>query len=303
MKVVRKWRESLYKRFLSLGIISPKVVVQMDGGICSQMHQYLIGSFFLKKGFRVSYDLSFFDEWGMDLENKCVRNFDLLKTFSYLSFEKASQTEVAVYRRKYYTLGNHSPETLTDYSFLERTPPVFLGGYYSLAPDAWSSTFKSLYHIDDQVLDAENKVILRRIKSSLNSVAVHVRRGDLKEEVYAYGKPASLGYFQRAVAYFKERADQAFFYFFSDEPDWVLDELIPALRLDETDSLVVNINGSDKGYMDLCLIASCKNQITSKGTLGKYGALLDDNSSKIVVLCDDQTEYYWKDVFCHPVYL
>ena len=32
--------------------------------------------------------------------------------------------------------------------------------------------------------------------------------------------------------------------------------------------------------MDLFLIARCKHQITSKGTLGKYGALLGDNSEK-----------------------
>lgn len=303
MSVLRKWKISLYKRFLNFGVISPKVVVQMDGGICSQMHQYLIGTFFLRRGYRVSYDLSFFDEWGMDLENKYVRNFDLLKIFPYLTFEKASKTEVAVYRRKHYTLGNHSLETMTDYSFLERTPPVFLGGYYSLAPKVWSSAFKSLYHIDNKVLDAENNAMLDQINSSLYSVAVHVRRGDLKEEVYAYGKPASLGYFQRSIAYFKDRMGQAFFYFFSDEPEWVIDELIPALGLGPVNSLVVDINGSDKGYMDLCLIACCKNQITSKGTLGKYGALLNDNLSKIVILCDDRTEYYWKDVFDHPVYL
>ena len=38
--------------------------------------------------------------------------------------------------------------------------------------------------------------------------------------------------------------------------------------------------------MDLFLIARCKHQITSKGTLGKYGSLLGDNSEKMVVLCN-----------------
>ncbi len=65
----------------------------------------------------------------------------------------------------------------------------------------------------------------------------------------------------------------SFFYFFSDEPDWVRDELIPQLYLTEGNCKIVDINGSDKGYMDLFLIARCKHQITSKGTLGKYGAL------------------------------
>ena len=66
---------------------------------------------------------------------------------------------------------------------------------------------------------------------------------------------------------------------------------------------IVNINGSDKGYMDLFLIAHCKHQITSKGTLGKYGALLMDNSGKIVIMSDDGSEERWKKLFQNPVYL
>lgn len=55
--------------------------------------------------------------------------------------------------------------------------------------------------------------------------------------------------------------------------------------------------------MDLFLISHCTHQITSKGTLGKYGALLNDNIRKIVVLCDDEIEYPWKDIFCNPIFL
>ena len=66
---------------------------------------------------------------------------------------------------------------------------------------------------------------------------------------------------------------------------------------------MIDINGSDKGYMDLFLIAHCRHCITSKGTLGKYGALLGDDSNKYVILCDDETEYVWKNLFQHPIFL
>ena len=94
-----------------------------------------------------------------------------------------------------------------------------------------------------------------------------------------------------------------FFYFFSDEPEWVASELIPYLEFANENYKVVDINGSDKGYMDLFLIAYCKHQITSKGTLGKYGALLRDSSDKIVILCDDKVEYQWKGVFHNSIFL
>ena len=153
------------------------------------------------------------------------------------------------------------------------------------------------------LLDAQNKLLYSEIGSRPCSVAVHVRRGDLKVEIPAYGKPASLEYFKSAVAYMQDRDMSSFFYFFSDEPDWVRDELIPQLYLTEGNCKVVDINGSDKGYMDLFLIACCRHQITSKGTLGKYGALLEDNPEKTVVLCDDEVEYPWKELFLNPVFL
>ena len=98
------------------------------------------------------------------------------------------------------------------------------------------------------------------------------------------------------------RFPDAYFYFFSDEPDWVSKVLLPQLSLVD-EGQVVNLNGSDKGYMDLFLIAHCKHQITSKGTLGKYGALLADNSAKVVVLCDDEIEYCWKELLMNPIFL
>ena len=48
---------------LKARLVTPKVVVLMDGGICSQMLQYLLGEFFRKRGCKVVYDLSFYKEW------------------------------------------------------------------------------------------------------------------------------------------------------------------------------------------------------------------------------------------------
>lgn len=186
-----------------MGVISPKIMILLDGGICSQMHQYLLGQLYRNRGYKIAYDLSFYDECGMDKDHKFVRNFDLLKAFPYLELESAS-----------------------------------------------------------------------------------------------------VDYFKRSVDYCKKQmAAVPYFYFFSDEPDWVINELVPSLQLTIDNCKVVNINGSDKGYMDLILIARCKHQITSKGTMGKYGALLMDNPQKITILCDDEIEYSWRELLQNPVFL
>lgn len=302
MNLFPRWRRSCYKRLLRMKLISPKVILNLDGGVSSQMHQYLLGQLYAEKGYQVRYDLTFFDEWGGDLNNQFVRNFDLLKAFPYLKFKKASYTAVQLYKRKFYVTGNNTGVRIEDFSFLDAKPPVYLGGYYHLPADVWLPAFQRLYRMEEGVLDNANARLCEEITSRPYSIGIHVRRGDLKIEMFDYGKPASLAYFEKAVSFFKEKNPEAYFYFFSDEPDWVTDELIPFLHLMENFT-IVDINGSDKGYMDLFLMAHCQHQITSKGTLGKYAALLTDNAEKQVILCDDEIEYMWKELLHNPIFI
>ncbi|WP_291594813.1 alpha-1,2-fucosyltransferase [Bacteroides sp.] len=304
MQIIRRWQRSLYKKMVKYNIVTPKVVVLIDGGICSQMHQYLIGKLFENKGYAVVFDLAFYREWGSDLNYRFARNFDLLKAFPYLKMQEASDLEVDVYKQKYYNLGNNTTHKTNDFSFLEKEPPVYLGGYYYLPSTTWLPVFKSIFRLSTSVLDKPNQALYSEIGLCHSSVAVHVRRGDLAVEIPAYGRPATVEYFQSAISYINEKTEESYFYFFSDEPEWVHDELIPCLNLSlDKDCKIVDINGSDRGYMDLFLIANCTHQITSKGTLGKYGALLNDNMHKIVVLYDDEVEHYWRGFFKNPVFL
>lgn len=297
-------RYGIYKILTAANLISPKVIVVMDGGVCSQMNQYLLAHCYAKKGLHVCFDLSFFEKWGSDLNYHFVRNFDLLKAFPYLPLKKASETRINDYRRKCYVIGNNTMghRRLDDYSFLQYKSPLYLAGYYQLPPNLFLEAFHSCFQLTPKILNKPNRQLCDEIRNQSSAIAVHVRRGDLKSEVFAYGKPATLEYFQRAIRFFQERVSTPYFYFFSDEPDWVAEELTPKLSL-ENNFKVVNINGSDCGYMDLYLIAYCKHQITSKGTLGKYGALLTDCPEKYVVLCDDITEYGWKELLQNPHFL
>lgn len=298
-----KIKYKIYKSLLKAGLIKPKVILLLDGGICSQMHQYLLGQLYVQKKYLVRYDLTFYKEWGSDLNRQFVRNFDLLKAFPYLKLKTPSSTALSWYKKRFYNVGNNTCKRVDDFSFLQKTPPVYLGGYYHLPADIWLPAFHELFRMEKGVLDSANAKLCDEIDLRFCSVGVHVRRGDLKVEVYDYGKPASLDYFSKAVSFFKEKDTTPFFYFFSDEPDWVRNELLPSLQLTGEECKVVDLNGSDKGYMDLFLIAHCKHQITSKGTLGKYGAILRDNPEKIVVLCDDEIEYSWRNFLKNPVFI
>ena len=45
-------KRNIYKYLLNRGLLRTKIVVLMDGGICSQMHQYLLGNLYRKRVFQ-----------------------------------------------------------------------------------------------------------------------------------------------------------------------------------------------------------------------------------------------------------
>lgn len=285
---VRKGIRLLAKPFLPIcsllfKYISPSVVVMIDGGICSQMGQYLLSKVFVDKGYKVEYDLSFF-KYGKDMNGDHVRNFDLQRAFPYIPIKRVSQFKRFVYIKYFAHYGSFPTDDSAVWTQLK--PPVILLGYYG-GTEKLFDQMRKVFAVDPSVLDAENLDIYNKIPD--NSVAVHVRRGDLANVKDGnYGPPVSETYFLDSITYLNNRLHSPVFYFFSDEMDYVRDAIIPKLSNNVKYQLVTN--GSDKGYYDLLLISRCSHQITSKGTLGKFGACLNPNSG-IVIISKDEKQY------------
>jgi len=283
--------------------VKPKIIVRMDGGISSQIHQYLIGRIFSEKGYTVTYELSFYKYWAKDNNGCFQRNFDLLKAFPYLEFKKSNWVDSIVYPLRFADKTDFFDHEDEDVFLYDLQPPKYLGRYYHSPKDVWKVLFPNYFHVDPQILDKYSYSLYTEIIKNSCSIGVHVRRGDLAVHNNAYGAPASFDYFFKAVSYFYSKITTPFFYFFSDEPQWVEKELIEKLPVIDNQYKIVNKNGSDKGYMDLFLLASCAHQITSKGSFGKLGALLSESKDKIVILNNDSLEYGWKDLLINPVYI
>ena len=103
------------------------------------------------------------------------------------------------------------------------------------------------------------------------SCAVHVRRGD-----YAHGAlgthPTQAEFFILAVRKIHSLDPNAKFFFFSEEPDWIREKILPALDKDIA-CRVCDQNDSSKGYLDLYLISRCDHVICSLGGFGHAGRL------------------------------
>ena len=282
-------------------IAKRKIIVKMDGGISSQMHQYLLGRMYSEKGYSVEYDLRWFSRYGKDQFGNFERNFELQKAFPYLDFKPANSLECMVYSRCFSTRSNYFDHTNEDVFLFDITPPKYLGDYYRTPKEFWTN-YQNYFRVNPEIL-GEQKTLFDEIKQNRQSVGIHVRMGDLKDYSIAYGAPASPEYFQKAMDYISQKIEQPFFYFFSDEPELVENKLLKALSVPSNSYQIISTNGSDRGYFDLFLISACAHQITSKGSLGKFGALLNDLPEKIVVLCDDSTEHVWKERLLNPVFL
>ena len=285
------------KRFFT-----PEIMVRMDGGISSQMHQYLLGRLFAERQIQVSYDLKWFKKYGKDMNGIFERNFELLNAFPTLEFHRVNPMEVFVYKKFRQTRSNYFDHENEDRFLLDLMPPKYLGDYYHSPKKVWTELFSRYFKVDPEIL-GEQKQLFEEMKQNLQSVAIHVRMGDLKDFNPAYGHPASIEYFQKAVDYFSQKLSKPIFYFFSDEPQLMRNELIEKLSIRRDSYKIVSSDESQKGFTDLFLISACAHQITSKGSLGKFGALLHDSSSKTVVLCDSPTEHVWRERLINPVFL
>ena len=253
-------------------------IVVIDGGICSQMDQYIVGNYLESLGYKIQYDLSWYECGGVDILGEQERNFDLLKLFPYLKLEIASKDVIARYK-KYYLYYNPWDNCVRDIDKLPN-PPKYLAGYgYELVAnkrEKYSQIFK--INLESLVLNQENFEMLDAITKE-DAVGMHVRRGDLADgSIYREAIPKE--YFIKAIKKFEGRGK---LFVFSDGMEWVRKELNDILP---KDTQLVEINQSDKGWCDLLLMSRCKYQIASQGSMGYHAFLLNKNENKMICVPD-----------------
>lgn len=251
---------------LYMSLDSNTVVLRIDGGICSQIAFAAYALTLQEQGLRVLYDLSFYRESGMDNDGIFARRFDMPKAFANIPFPEAKADDIARCRSMRSMMSTPAEQVVT---------PGYIGGYPPRAVHVLrhreflkQSFYTTLHHS----FDAEPSGIDKQMREG-HSCAVHVRRGDLARFDPYYGHPCSAAWFINSIGIIRLFDPEAVFYFFSDEPSWVQQHIIPLLPAGVAYTLCTG-HGSDKGYLDLYLMAQARHIIASKGSLGKMAKLL-----------------------------
>lgn len=125
----------------------------------------------------------------------------------------------------------------------------------------------------------ENRALLEQI-SNTQAVSLHVRRGDYVRDPATNRRHGALtnDYYETAIRKLSEQVTNPHFFVFSDEIEWVKENLplpYPATYVD--------INGEDQEYEDLRLMSHCRYHIIANSSFSWWGAWLADYPDKIVI--------------------
>lgn len=127
--------------------------------------------------------------------------------------------------------------------------------------------------------DKLNFELNERLNNEENSVGIHIRRGDYLKN-WKYRGLCGIDYYQKAIAYILEHIKSPKFFLFSDDIDWVKENISPLLK--GYDITFVNWNHSINSYKDMQLMAMCKNLIIANSSFSWWAAYLNQNNPIVV---------------------
>ncbi|MFP3089900.1 alpha-1,2-fucosyltransferase [Treponema sp. TIM-1] len=259
---------------------NPEIITIIDGGLGSQMGQYVMGQEIRRiTGREVSYDLSWYEHGGKDINGKENRLYELENVFPNIVVRKAGIKKRMLYKK----LFNKYDSNLTinnldeiDFSRL----PIYLGGY-------WKTNKYSNYDIDSLRrifafslrLDDKNKELLNKINSCSCSVAIQIRMGDYLGSVLDV---INQKYFYNAINYLIKEKKLVDFHFFVFSDD--IEKSKQMLSKLPYHFVYVTINDNDHGAYDMFLMSQCHHFIISNSSFGFWPALLSVRTNEKMVI-------------------
>lgn len=274
-----------------------KKIVRFNGGLGNQMFQWAFAcSLADRYNAEIFFDYSYFEDV-KKLDYVTSRNFELFafnvdcKDFSKQDFSPVKKPE---FKSKFKN------------SFAKLFPEIFGINYINekqvfcfdckilkhdyLCYEGYFQNEKYFKHLREKLLkdfslkkpycdlNEKNKAVMDELLNT-NSVSLHIRRGDYVtlEYLNKIHGVCSIEYYQQAIKYIAQNVETPHFFVFSDDMDWVKENL----KIDYPHTFM-DFN-QDKGYLDLELMKHCKHNICANSSFSWWGAWLNENSNKIVI--------------------
>jgi hypothetical protein len=267
------------------------IICNLNGGLGNQMFQYahsrmlsamlqkelVIATDCLEKNFngiKRKYELA-------DAFNIPIKEIEISNLKSFPWWMKSPQLRLLLSKKifnfilpsTFITEENYSPfnnKNLTQCLF-------YIHGYWQNIKyfDSVSELIRKDF-IFPKFFDTDESKLLDKIKSQ-SSVGIHVRRGDYLNSPKHYS--LSIKYYLDSVKYIRNINAETQAFIFSDDKQWVADNLIKLIP----NSQIVNLNAIDQSWKEMRLMSTTDHQIIANSSFSWWAAWLNNSPNKVVI--------------------
>jgi hypothetical protein len=252
----------------------------IKGGLGNQMFQYAAGYALSRNlGVAMQLDLSFYnkqDKRKFELAELCID----FETHSSATKDRISKKPRFWGRRGAVDHSYVEPSACYDVTFEDLASPCRIDGYFQseLYFESYREDIIRQYCPKEEITE-RNKAYLARIKSSVCSIAVHLRRGDyLDQKIGSYHGVLTDEYYENAINMLSSMVgvDHELF-IFTDDP------LFARERWGKDKSVVIVEGNDDCPVNDIYLMSACEHNIIANSSFSWWGAWLNQGKYKITI--------------------
>ncbi len=274
------------------------IIIKLAGALGNQMFQYAAGRRLANKhGTELKLDITGYDHQAViDTKRKFMLNvFNISAKFASdreiirLKGKRGSFLERVAYLRLP-ILPNRG------HYFFEKSPHVFYNEVLKLPDNAYlEGWFQMEKYFEDIADDIRKEFTYKRMPAgrnkktlahiySVNSVSIHVRRGDYVTNPFANKEHGVLSsqYFLSAIKLIHKKTSHPTLFVFAEFPEdfhWIKENIAPK----GTKMVFVTGNDTWHGHEDLRLMAACKHNIIANSSFSWWAAWLNSNKKKLVL--------------------
>ena len=268
--------------------------IKLIGGLGNQLFQYAFAYHVYKKNNNVKLDISEFKYYR--LHKLLIQNFKIKLLFAktaevekfYLFKNRLLSFYLRLISRNFYVFINKIfNSSIIYYDFLKfyKVNNTFHFSNIDCLYDGYWQNFNFLEinkkdlinQIKLKRIRPNHKKFLNKISKKKNSVAIHVRwYRKIKNEDKYHGN-INQNYINKAMKKIEKKIKNPFYFIFTNSTELFFENI----KIKDSNHKIIK---GFKDYEDLISIAKCDHQIISNSTFGWWGAWLNLNKNKIVIV-------------------
>ncbi|WP_221391800.1 alpha-1,2-fucosyltransferase [Dyadobacter sp. NIV53] len=265
------------------------IISKISHGLGNQLFQYAIArSMALKQNTSLYLDLRYYnhtyatDTFRSFKLNKFNINFDLLDESPALIYLSKS-TKLFPNRSfpPFFKLVRDKQSTFEPEVLSAKSMFTYLSGFWQT--EKYFRDIKETLQKELTLKSVETeqfKVYKKQIQAENCPVSLHIRRGDYVNNTQFNNQFGFIGldYYRNAIKFFKEKSPDCKFFVFSDDLEWVKENLNSG-----QDFIFVENTGENSDLEDLMLMRACHHHIIANSSFSWWGAWLNPKEDKIVI--------------------